>query len=115
MPHASRRQLRWARSLWKLVADKTEGRNDALNYAAFMFRGLIKNAAISAREACCILLSACEHNGYLAKDGPEQVKATIMSGLGIKERDYPTQKEFELRKKLKSPWPILSLMKVNLK
>jgi hypothetical protein len=85
MRHASRRQQRWARSLWKLVADKTEGRNDALNYAAHNFRSLISEGAINAAGVCQLLLSACEHNGYLAKDGEAAARATIMSGLGIKE------------------------------
>jgi len=84
MPNASRQQQRWARSLWMLVAGKTEGRNDGLNYAAYNFRKLISVGAINASGACQLLLNACVANGYLAKDGEDATRATIMSGLGIR-------------------------------
>jgi hypothetical protein len=88
MPNASRQHQRWARSLWKLVADKTEGRNEGLNYAAYNFRKLISVGAINASGACQLLLTACATNSYLAKDGEDAARATIMSGLGI--REWPT-------------------------
>jgi hypothetical protein len=93
MPDATRQQQRWARSLWKLVANKTEGRNDGLNYAAFNFRKLIAERAINASGACQLLLSAAATNGYLAKDGEAATQATIMSGLGIKDWQWlpPTE------------------------
>jgi hypothetical protein len=81
MPKAQRREHRRVAGLFNMVAGKRSGRNNALNYAAYAFRDL----AIEASGACRVLVEACRANGYLAKDGEEAVRQTIMSGLGLKE------------------------------
>jgi hypothetical protein len=85
LTHCSRRDQRRAAALFNVVAKKQEGRNDALNYAAWRFRELAEKEAISAAGACRLLWMASKANGYLAKDGAEAVRATIMSGLGLGE------------------------------
>jgi hypothetical protein len=92
MPKAERRDQRRAIGLFNMVAGKRKGRNNALNYAAWAFRDL----AIEAEGACKVLVEASKANGYLAKDGEEAVRATIMSGLGLKE--WPAIEE-------KQRWP----------
>ena len=86
MPKAERRDQRRAAGLFNVVALKGSGRNNALNYAAWAFRELVEKGAIETSGACKLLVEACKANGYLAKDGEEAVRATIMSGLGLKER-----------------------------
>jgi len=87
MPKAERRDQRRVIGLFNMVAAKRSGRNNALNYAAWAFRDL----AIEASGAAMLLMEASKANGYLAKDGEEAVRATIMSGLGLKE--WPAMKE----------------------
>jgi hypothetical protein len=89
MPKAERRDQRRAAGLFNVVATKRSGRNNALNYAAWAFRELVEKGAIKSSGACKLLIEACKANGYLAKDGEEAVRATIMSGLGLKE--WPTE------------------------
>lgn len=81
MRGATPREQRRARALYNVVAGKRCGRNDALNYAAYCFREL----SIPREGAAKLLVLAAKANGYLAKDGEEAVRATIMSGLGLKE------------------------------
>jgi Bifunctional DNA primase/polymerase, N-terminal len=85
MPMAHRRDQRRAAGLFNVVASKRSGRNNALNFAAWAFRELVEGNAIKASGATALLIEACKANGYLAKDGEEAVRATIMSGLGLKE------------------------------
>ena len=85
MPKAERRDQRRAAALFIVVALKRSGRNNALNYAAWAFRELVEKDAIEASGACKLLVEACNANGYLAKDGAEAVRLTIMSGLGLTE------------------------------
>lgn len=91
MRMAHRRDQRRAASLFNVVASKRSGRNNALNYVAWAFRELIASGAIKASGAASLLVEACKANGYLAKDGEEAVRATIMSGLGLKE--WPATEE----------------------
>jgi len=60
-------------------------RNDALNWGAYRFGELIEEDAITAAGACQLLMMAAKANGYLAKDGQEAARLTIMSGLGTDE------------------------------
>jgi hypothetical protein len=85
MPKASPRAQRWARALYNVVAEKQSRRNDALYYAARKFC----DEPISRAGAAWLLVMASQANGYLAKDGEEAVRATIMSGLGLK--DWPEE------------------------
>jgi hypothetical protein len=70
--------------LFNVVASKRSGRNNALNYVAWAFREIVAEGAIEASGATSLLVEASKANGYLAKDGEEAVRATIMSGLGLK-------------------------------
>lgn len=85
MRKASGQQQRRARRIWNVVAAKRQGRNDALNWGAYRFRELVEEGAINAADVCVLLVAASRANGYLAKDGEEAARLTIMSGLGIKE------------------------------
>jgi hypothetical protein len=91
MSKASPRAQRRARALYNLLAGKARDRNDALNFVAYQFRELIADGAIEVEGACELLMMASKANGYLAKDGEEAVRATIMSGLGLK--DWPEESE----------------------
>ncbi|MGB2649623.1 MAG: hypothetical protein WBC86_18790 [Pseudolabrys sp.] len=93
MPKAERRDQRRAAALFNVVALKRSGRNNALNYCAWALRELVEKGAIEASGACKLLIKACKANSYLAKDGEEAVRATIMSGLGLKE--WPTEGELK--------------------
>ncbi|MGB8056653.1 MAG: bifunctional DNA primase/polymerase [Pseudolabrys sp.] len=93
MPKAERRDQRTAAALFNMVALKRSGRNNALNYCAWALRELVEKGAIEASGACKLLIKACKANDYLAKDGEEAVRATIMSGLGLKE--WPTEGELK--------------------
>ena len=85
MPRASAREQRRAAALFNVVASKRSGRNNALNYVAWAFREIVAGGAIEASGVCKLLIEACKANGYLKKDGEEAVRATILSGLGLKE------------------------------
>ncbi len=86
MPDAKHRDHRRAARLFNMVVAKRSGRNNALNYAAWVFRELVEKGAIDAAGVCELLEAACKANGYLAKDGEDAVRRTIMSGLGGKQR-----------------------------
>jgi hypothetical protein len=64
---------------------KTTGRNDALNWAAWQFREFVTEGLISDADASRLLEAASEFNGYTAKDGIRAVRATIASGLRLKQ------------------------------
>jgi hypothetical protein len=85
MPRASAREQRRVAALFNVVASKRSGRNNALNYVAWAFREIVAGGGIKASGATSLLVEASKVNGYLAKDGEEAVRATIMSGLGVKE------------------------------
>ena len=93
MPKAERRDQRRVAGLFNVVALKRSGRNNALNYVAWAFRELVEKGAIEATGAALLLVEACKANGYLAKDGEEAVRATIMSGLGLTE--WPVEGELK--------------------
>jgi Bifunctional DNA primase/polymerase, N-terminal len=65
----------------KIVTQRHEGRNGALNVAAFCFRELVPEI-VSRDAAERLLFSAARMNGYVAKDGERAAMATIRSGLG---------------------------------
>jgi len=96
MPMAHRRDQRRAAGLFNVVALKRTGRNNALNYVAWAFRELVEGNAIKASGAAVLLVEASKINGYLAKDGEEAVRATIMSGLGLKEWPEDVRTETKL-------------------
>ena len=77
-----------------MLLAKKQGRNDALHWASrSCFRELIASGAIKPSGACMLLIEASKANGYLAKDGEEAVRLTIMSGLGLKE--WPVEGELK--------------------
>ena len=59
----------------------TQGRNQALNDAAFALGTLVGAGALDRGEAERRLLAAAQFNGYVAKDGAGQARSTIASGL----------------------------------
>jgi len=91
MREATPQQQRRARRIWNVVAAKREHRNDGLNWAAYRFRELVAEHAITAAGVCRLLVLVARANGYVAKDGAAATQATIMSGLGI--RDWPTESD----------------------
>jgi hypothetical protein len=82
MPGSSGRDRRRVRELLKIVVQKQEGRNDALNRIAFIFRGLIGAGVITYDAAESLLTDAATLNGYISKDGLADAARTIRSGLG---------------------------------
>jgi len=76
---------RFAGTILEKLIQLTEGRNNGLYSSTLGFKELIGRNAIEVSGACQLLLKATELNGYIAKDGIEAVRLTIMSGLGIKE------------------------------
>jgi hypothetical protein len=76
---------RFAGTVLNKLIRLTEGRNNGLYSSTLGFRELVGREAIEVSGACQLLLKATEMNGYLAKDGIETVRLTIMSGLVIKE------------------------------
>jgi hypothetical protein len=85
MRKAPPQQQRRARRIWNVVAAKREHRNDGLNWGAYRFRELVAEHAITAGSVCRLMWLAAVANGYVAKDGIAATRATIMSGLGIRE------------------------------
>lgn len=55
--------------------------NDALNNSAFILGTFVGQGLLDRRFVEEKLWAACETNGYIAKDGAEQTRATIKSGL----------------------------------
>jgi hypothetical protein len=77
MRKASSKQQRRVRGLWKNLAEKTDHRNDGLNYTAWQFSQFISAGDLDREIAAKLLWLACEANGYLAKDGADVVKEVI--------------------------------------
>lgn len=78
----TRRHRRWVMSILNTVTQLHEGRNDALNVAAFRLRELIEAGVLSRDAAEQLLFMAAQACGYVAKDGDRAAMATIRSGLG---------------------------------
>jgi hypothetical protein len=76
---------RFAGTILGKLIQLNEGRNNGLYSSTLGFRELVGRNAIEVGGACQLLMKATELNGYIAKDGIEAVRLTIMSGLGIKE------------------------------
>ena len=77
MRGATPKVQRRVRGLSANLAVKRQHRNDGLNYTAWQFREFIKTGDFDREIAARLLWLACEANGYLAKDGPDVVKAVI--------------------------------------
>jgi hypothetical protein len=77
MPSAEPRARRQVRGLWRVLADKRQHRNDALNYTAWKFRTFVTIGDLDRQVAAQLLWLACQANGYLAKDGLAVVKEVI--------------------------------------
>jgi hypothetical protein len=73
--------------LWANLVAKRQGRNDGLNFTAYVMRELVTGGDLKPEAACTLLWLACEANGYLAKDGDTVVRGTILRGLGL--TDWP--------------------------
>src|SRR5262249_1170666 len=84
LTQAKRRDQRCAGTILAKLVRLTEGRNTGLFNSTLGFRELVERGVIEPGAACTLLVRACELNGYVAKDGIEAVKATIMSALGLK-------------------------------
>jgi hypothetical protein len=95
MPKARLRDQRRVRGILSMVVEKHEGRNDALNIAAYCLRELIANGVISRDAAEDLLIEAATLNGYVAKDGLAAAMATIRSGLGSPATGGPSFQEEE--------------------
>ena len=77
MRGAEPRLQRRVKGLWANLAAKRQHRNDGLNYTAWQLREFVKSGDLEQEVAGQLLWLACEANGYLAKDGPDVVKAVI--------------------------------------
>jgi hypothetical protein len=71
--------------LWSNLAAKRQGRNDGLNFTAYVLRELVQSGDLKPDGACALLWLACEANGYILKDGEAVVRGTILRGLGLSE------------------------------
>jgi hypothetical protein len=80
------RHQRWIRGILRPLVEKREGRNAALNRAAFDLRQPIADGVITRDAAEQLLMMAAKLNGYHAKDGEGAVTDTIQSGLGPSDR-----------------------------
>jgi hypothetical protein len=85
MPSAKPRCQRCAVTILNKLRLMSKGRNTGLYTSALGFKELIGRGSVSPAGACVLLVEASKANGYLAKDGEEAVRATIMSALGLKE------------------------------
>jgi Bifunctional DNA primase/polymerase, N-terminal len=74
--------------LWSNLVAKREGRNDGLNFTAYVWRELVASGDLQPDGACALLWLASDANGYLAKDGDAVVRGTILRGLGL--TDWPS-------------------------
>ena len=67
----------------RMLLQKRENRNIALNDAAYLyFRPLVAAGVLSRDAAESLLIDAAMTNGYIAKRGHRKAIATIRSGLG---------------------------------
>jgi hypothetical protein len=85
MPSARPRCQRCAVTILNKLRLMPKGRNTRLYTSALGFKELIGRGSVGPAGACMLLVEASKANGYLAKDGEEAVRTTIMSGLGLKE------------------------------
>jgi Bifunctional DNA primase/polymerase, N-terminal len=85
MPHASGHNQRRVRGALNTIVHERQGRNNALNRAAWYFRHLVSDGVISPPDAWHLLQLAAAMCGYTEKDGIARVRATIASGLGCSE------------------------------
>jgi hypothetical protein len=95
MPKARGHHQRRVRGILSRVVEKQEGRNDALNIAAYCLRELIDAGAITYAAAESLLIEAATFNGYIAKDGFCAAIATIRSGLGPQITSGPSSLDEE--------------------
>jgi Bifunctional DNA primase/polymerase, N-terminal len=77
MPTAKSQTQRRVRGLWKNLAEKTDHRNDGLNYTAWQFRQFVEAGDLKVEVASKLLRLACEANGYIDKDGPDVIDEMI--------------------------------------
>jgi hypothetical protein len=84
----NRQPQRRVMGLWSNLVAKRQGRNDGLNFTAYVMRELVTSGDLNPDGACALLWLASEANGYLAKDGDAVVRATILRGLGL--TDWPS-------------------------
>lgn len=86
MPTTKSQTQRRVRGLWKNLAEKTDHRNDGLNYTAWQFSQFIGAGDLNREIAAKLLRLACEANGYIDKDGADVVKEVINRVLQPEER-----------------------------
>lgn len=97
--HGERKRYKaWARAALDgetaKVRGTTAGRNAALYGAACALGKYVHHGLLSERDLTATLMTACEANGYVAKDGRAAARATIASGLYIARDDgLPELKE----------------------
>jgi hypothetical protein len=77
MPTTKSQTQRRVRGLWKNLAEKTDHRNDGLNYTAWQFRQFVEAGDLKVEVASKLLRLACEANGYIDKDGPDVIDEMI--------------------------------------
>jgi hypothetical protein len=87
MPRAKAQTQRRVRGLWKNLAEKTDHRNDGLNYTAWQFSQFVEAGDLKVEVAAKLLWLACEANGYLDKDGPDVIDEIINRVLQREESD----------------------------
>jgi hypothetical protein len=85
MPRAKAQTQRRVRELWKNLAEKTDHRNDGLNYTAWQFSQFIGAGDLNREIASKLLWLACKANGYLDKDGPDVIDEVINRVLTTEE------------------------------
>lgn len=82
MRGAAPKLQRRVKGLWANLAAKRQHRNDGLNYTAWQFNEFVQSGDLDREIAAKLLWEACQANGYLAKDGPDVVKAVIHRVIG---------------------------------
>ena len=94
MPTARPRCQRCAVTILNKLRLMPKGRNTGLYTSALGFKELIGRGSVGPAGACMLLVEASKANGYLAKDGEEAVRLTIMSAIGperMARRSCPAQ------------------------
>ena len=95
MPGSTPHYRRRVRGLLKVLVEKRENRNHALNTIGFAFRELIAAGVIERSAVESLLFDAATLNGWIAKDGLGAALATINSSLGPVEHMGPIKREEE--------------------
>jgi hypothetical protein len=93
MPNSCGRDRRRVRGLLKVLVEKRENRNHALNTIGFAFRELISAGVIDRTAVESLLIDTSTLNGWIAKDGLGAALATIRSALGPVEHQGPIKKK----------------------